>query len=98
MLIILLPRLRPIYRYYLIASRASRKYSSTRNFLFPLPAISLYSFSVLVKCAFNPQVLCLWSLKPNSITLAGSKLVRSWSLTSFEPDSVMEFGFYGNLC
>ena len=29
-------------------------------------------------------------LKPNSITLAGSKLVRSW----FEPDSVMEFGFY----
>jgi len=28
-------------------------------------------------------------LKPNSITLAGSKLVRS-----FEPDSVMEFGFY----
>jgi len=29
-------------------------------------------------------------LKPNSITLSGSKLVRSW----FEPDSVMEFGFY----
>jgi len=27
--------------------------------------------------------------KPNSITLAGSELVRSW----FEPDSVMEFGF-----
>jgi len=25
--------------------------------------------------------------------LAGSKLVRSWSPTSFEPDSVMEFGF-----
>jgi len=30
------------------------------------------------------------SLKPNSITLVGSELVRSW----FEPDSVMEFGFY----
>jgi len=28
-------------------------------------------------------------LKPNSITLAGSELVRSW----FELDSVMEFGF-----
>jgi len=28
-------------------------------------------------------------LNPNSITLSGSKLVRSW----FEPDSVMEFGF-----
>jgi len=27
---------------------------------------------------------------PNSITLAGSKQLR----TSFEPDSVMEFGFY----
>jgi len=27
------------------------------------------------------------------ITLAGSTLVRSWSPTSFEPDSVMEFGF-----
>jgi len=44
------------------------------------------------------------ALKPNSITLAASKLVRSWSQTglklvadqlrtSFEPDSVMEFGF-----
>jgi len=29
-------------------------------------------------------------LKPNSITLSSSKLVPS----SFEPDSVMEFGFY----
>jgi len=36
---------------------------------------------------------CGLLLKPNSITLAGSKLVRSWSPTSFEPDSVMEFGF-----
>jgi len=27
-------------------------------------------------------------IKPNSITLAGSELVRSW----FEPDSVMEIG------
>jgi len=44
-------------------------------------------------------------LKPDSITLAGSKLVRSWSQTSsklvgdqlrasFEPASVMEFGVY----
>ena len=35
-------------------------------------------------------------LKPNSITLAASELVRSW----FEPDSVMEFGFnkYLGLC
>ena len=43
-------------------------------------------------------------LKPNSITLAGSKLVAdrfeagrrpasNLSATSFEPDSVMEFGF-----
>ena len=31
----------------------------------------------------------LVQLKPNSITLVGSELVRSW----FEPDSVMEFGF-----
>jgi len=30
-----------------------------------------------------------YTLKPNSITLAGSKLLR----TSFEPASVMEFGF-----
>ena len=39
-------------------------------------------------------------LKPNSITLAGSELVRSQIplrylvQTSLEPDSVMEFGFY----
>ena len=34
--------------------------------------------------------MCIFcKLKPNSITLAGSELVRSW----FEPDSVMEFGF-----
>jgi len=32
-------------------------------------------------------------LKPNSITLAGFKLVRSLSPTSFEPASVMEVGF-----
>jgi len=46
--------------------------------------------------------------RPNSITLAGSKLVRSWFetgsklvepvcdqlRTSFEPASLMEFGFY----
>ena len=30
-------------------------------------------------------------LKPNSITLAGSELVRSW-FEGFEPDSVMESG------
>jgi len=34
-------------------------------------------------------------LKPNSITLAGSKLVPASNPTSFEPASVMEFGFYG---
>ena len=33
-------------------------------------------------------------LKPNSITLAGLKLVRDQVRTSFEPASVMEFGFY----
>jgi len=33
-------------------------------------------------------------LKPNSITLAGSKLIGDQLRTSFEPDSVMEFGFY----
>jgi len=32
-------------------------------------------------------------LKPNSITLAGSKLVADQLQTTFEPDSVMEFGF-----
>jgi len=43
-------------------------------------------------------------VKPNSITLSGSKLVRSWSQTDLKlirdqlrtclrPDSVMEFGF-----
>jgi len=48
-------------------------------------------------------------LKLNSITLAGSKLVRSWSQTgsklvgdqlrnSFKPASVMEFGFYCSSC
>jgi len=34
------------------------------------------------------------SLPSNSITLSGSKLVRSRSPTSFEPASVMELGFY----
>jgi len=33
-------------------------------------------------------------LKPNSITLSGSKLVGDQLRTSFKPDSVMEFGFY----
>jgi len=33
-------------------------------------------------------------LKPNSITLAGSKLVGDQLRTSFEPDGVMEFCFY----
>jgi len=55
------------------------------------------------------------SLRPNSITLSASKLIRSWSQTgsnqfrtclrlasnllrtSFEPDSVMEFGFKGKV-
>jgi len=34
------------------------------------------------------------NLKPNSITLSGSKLVGNQLRTSFEPASVMEFGFY----
>ena len=53
----------------------------------------------------NCLCLSVTELKPNSITLAGSKLVRSWSQTglklvgdqlrtSFEPASVMKFGFY----
>ena len=33
-------------------------------------------------------------LKPNSITLSGSKLVGDQLRTSSEPASVMEFGFY----
>jgi len=62
---------------------------------------------------------CPVYLKPNSIRLAGSKLVRSWfevgskswsptsfevrtclrpARTSFEPASVMEFGFYFTYC
>jgi len=36
---------------------------------------------------------CRVQLKPNSITLSGSKLVRSRSPTSFEPASVMELAF-----
>ena len=40
-----------------------------------------------------PRCVCMNNLKPNSITLAGSELVRS----RFEPDSVMEFGFYPSL-
>jgi len=37
---------------------------------------------------------CPDDLKPNSITLAGSELVRSELVRSwFESDSVMEFGF-----
>jgi len=53
----------------------------------------------------NIQVASRVQLKPNSITLAGSKLVRSLSATSFEPAlnlsatsfepaSVIEFGLY----
>jgi len=43
--------------------------------------------------AFCVDALYGCPLKPNSITLDGSKLVRSWSPTSFEPASVMEFGY-----
>ena len=60
--------------------------------------------------AIGARVPLLWQqrehemLKPNSITLSGLKLVRSWSQTgstlvadqlrtSFETDSVMQFGF-----
>jgi len=35
------------------------------------------------------MLLTAVTLKPNSITLVGSEMVRSW----FEPDSVIEFGF-----
>ena len=62
-------------------------------------------------CAQSLMTPLMWSeadrLKPNSITLAGSKLVvdrfeagqlpasnLSVTATSFEPASVMEFGFY----
>ena len=37
------------------------------------------------------------NLKPNSIPLAGSKLVGDQLRTSFEPASVMEFGFYKSI-
>jgi len=37
-----------------------------------------------------PSSLYYASLKPNSITLSGANQLR----TSFEPDSVMEFGLY----
>jgi len=56
-----------------------------------------------------PWHILITQLKPNSITLAGSELVRSWSQagsklvanqlacdqlrSSFEPASVIEFGF-----
>ena len=54
------------------------------------------------------RTVCQWK-KPHSITLAGSKLVRSWSSTSFEavcdqlrtslePASVMEFGLNRRRC
>ena len=42
--------------------------------------MTFYEKKTVVVCAL---------LKPNSITLVGSELVRSW----FEPDSVMEFDF-----
>jgi len=47
----------------------------------------------------NKKIIINWSicdrlrLKPNSITLSGSNQLR----TSFEPDSVMKFGFYDSL-
>ena len=41
--------------------------------------MTFYEKKTVVVCAL---------LKPNSISLVGSELVRSW----FEPDSVMEFG------
>ena len=42
--------------------------------------MTFYEKKTVVVCAL---------LKPNSISLVGSELVRSW----FEPDSVMEFDF-----
>ena len=43
-------------------------------------------YCIAASCAQSERAC----IKPNSITLAGSELVRSW----FESDSVMEFGFY----
>jgi len=51
----------------------------------PLPlSVSVFLDRVCTSPEFQSD------LKPNSITLAGSELVRSW----FETDSVMEFGFH----
>jgi len=62
-----------------------------------LPTVDSY-----VTCEVKASGQCLSSLvavprvtvvlKPNSITLAGSKLVDDQLRTSFEPDSVTEFG------
>ena len=50
--------------------------------------------SKLVADRFNANSITLSGSKlVRSRVEAGSKLVRSWSPTSFEPDSVMEFGF-----
>ena len=42
--------------------------------------------SLILKDAKSVYAVCV--LKPNSITLAGSKLVRSWSQTGSKPNSV----------
>ena len=52
---------------------------------------SIYGFMVCVVILRPKSHYAIW-LKPNSITLAGSKLVGDQLRTSFEPDSVMEFG------
>jgi len=52
--------------------------------------ISLLCPASLVHVAYLTVLMRSALLKPNSITLADSELVRSW----FESDSVMEFGFY----
>jgi len=56
-----------------------------------LHQIGVTSYSVTQVYA---QMVISDRLKPNSITLAGSKLVADQLRTSFEPASVMEFGFY----
>jgi len=70
--------------------------------------VMLMGVLVVSKHVLCNRTVCQWK-KPNSITLAGSKLVRSWSSTSFEavcdqlrtslePASVMEFGLNRRRC
>jgi len=51
--------------------------------------VSLWRYKTY-RSIFARNVAYNTALKPNSITLVGSELVQNW----FEPDTVMEFGFY----